>query len=221
MLEGVSGGRVEVTVKSIAEKGPAHGERGPRAPPWNTSEYRSAWQTRAGVTYSDDNGRAEAGFKIEERTGLPGTPIVVEREGMVALQKTARSRGASPGDYQRRDEVLIKIEAREEKDKEERGEKCTDVPLASIELKDTAHARYSRSGGTARVPSCTRDGIRVRICAEQVRLGCSMTKSSVSSARDAAARRQSEAATGIDVDERIGRVGQYKLKCTCITLGFN
>jgi hypothetical protein len=48
-----------------------------------------------------------------------------------------------------------------------------------------------------------------------------MTKSSVSSARDAAARRQSEAATGIDVDERIGRVEQYKLKRTSITLGFN
>jgi hypothetical protein len=63
MLEDVSGGRVEVAVKSIVSEilsrmsrprvsaeysGPAHGERGPRAPPWNTSEYRSAWQTRAG-----------------------------------------------------------------------------------------------------------------------------------------------------------------------------
>jgi hypothetical protein len=46
-------------------------------------------------------------------------------------------------------------------------------------------------------------------------------KSSVSSTRDAAAQQQSEVATGIDVDERIGRVEQYKLKCTCVTQGFN
>jgi hypothetical protein len=77
--------------------------------------------------------------------------------------------------------------------RKEREEKHTNIPLTNSKFEGTTHTQYLRCGGAAWAPNCTCDGMRIHICTEQVWLGCSEVNSSVSSTRDAAARRKSEA----------------------------
>jgi hypothetical protein len=121
--------------------------------------------------------------------GAQGVTVLVvhgaqtRREGAMGLQRAAiRKRRRTTSSREGEEKRRMRKGRERKKEKERRRNLPITRSQARIGLsnqprqrKGTGHARYSLSGRAARVPSRTRDEMRIRICAEQVRPGYSKT----------------------------------------------